>query len=279
MRRLAHYVRIASSVAAFVLIAGTMPALAQPSGSLPAVYDGVGLDQRLGTPIPSDLVFFDESGREVSIGSYLDGDTPILLTFVYHDCPMLCGVLLTELTKTLRQMEWAPGEEFELITVSFSGKETPALAAQQKERFLAMLGNPAAGAGWHFLTGDEPSILALADSIGFQYKWVEELEQYAHPAVLTFLTADGRVSRYIQSLSYAPRDVRMALLEASEGSIGSPIDLVALYCLKYDPDANSYVLHASNLMKLGGLLTVLLLGTALAMFWRREQARLAPFAE
>jgi len=251
---------------------------AQKSGELPAVFDGVGLDQRLGAAIPDTLVFYNEAGEPVTLGSYFTTGKPVLLSFVYHTCEMVCSILLTGLTGTLGQMDWTPGVEFEVLSISFSAQDTPADAARQKAHYLAMLGKPEAGAGWHFLTGSEASILALANAVGFRFKWIEEIQQYAHPAALTFLTADGRISRYIQGLSFEPRAVRLALLEASNGTIGTPIDQIILYCLKYDPDANSYVLQASNVMKLGGGLTVLALGLALTLFWRRERMRLAAAA-
>jgi protein SCO1/2 len=271
------YCVVATFVALFGL-AGTTTAHAQRSGELPAVFDGVGLDQRLGRPIPDTLVFFDESGRSVRLADYLAGDKPLLLNFAYHTCEMLCGVLLTGLTGTLQQLDWTPGQEFEVLTVSFSAADTPADAAEQKQHYVGLLGRPEAEAGWHFLTGSDASIHALADAVGFRYKWVEEIGQYAHPAVLTLLTADGRISRYIEGLSFDPGVLRLALMEASEGTVGSPLERLALFCLKYDPTANSYVPHAVNIMKLGGLLTVLVIGLALALFWRSERARLAAAA-
>ncbi|MEZ4702467.1 MAG: SCO family protein [Rhodothermales bacterium] len=257
---------------------GMEPALAQKSGELPPIFEGVGLDQRLGEAIPDTLAFYDETGRLVRLSDYFNTGKPVLLSLAYQTCEMLCSVLLNGLTSTLGEMDWTPGEEFEVLTISFSAKDTPEVAAQQKAHYLDILGKPEAGEGWHFLTGSEASILTLAEAIGFRFKWVEEIQQYAHPATLTILTADGKISRYIQGLSFEARTVRLALLEASDGTIGSPIDQVTLYCLRYDPEANSYVLQATNLMKLGGLLTVLVLGLALVLFWKREQARLATSA-
>ncbi len=263
---------------ALVAGAGSEVVFAQKSGELPAVFDEVGLDQRLGATVPDTLVFFNEAGEPVTLGSYFTTGKPVLLSFVYHTCDMLCSVLLMGLTGTMRQMDWTPGVEYEVLSVSISAQDTPEVAAQQKARYLDMLGKPEAGAGWHFLTGNEASILALANAVGFRFKWIEEIQQFAHPAALTILTADGQVSRYIQGLSFEPRNVRFALLEASDGTIGTPIDQVILYCLTYDPDANSYVLQATNVMKLGGGLTVLVLGLALTLFWRRERSRLAAAA-
>lgn len=254
------------------------PTMAQVSGQMPAVFDGVGLEQHQGRAIPDTLVFFDEQGKPVALSSYFQGDKPVLLSLVYHSCEMLCSVLTNGLTATLANMEWTPGQEFEVLSISFSPADTPEMAAARKAHYVDVLGRPEAATGWHFLTGDEANILALADAIGFRYRWVEEIQQYAHPAVLTVMTPEGTIAQYIQGLSFDPKVVRMSLVEASGGSIGSPIDLVTLFCLQYDPDANSYVPHAANLMKLGGLLTVLVLGMVLLVFWRREQTRYAASA-
>lgn len=239
-----------------------------------AALANAGLNEQLGTTVPLELVFQDETGRDVRLGDYFDGERPVVLNLVYHDCPMLCSVLLNALTETLQELEWVPGQEFDIVTVSFSPVETPAMAARQKEQYLAQLGRPAAAAGWHFLTGPEASIAALAQAVGFGYQWVDTQREYAHPAVLMFVSGEGVLTRYLYGLAYPPRDVRTALVEASEGKVGNVLDRVVLYCFQFDPDANSYVLHAVNLMKVGGLLTVLALGAVLVGFWRRERREL-----
>ncbi len=244
---------------------------AQPAGQLPAALEEVGVTEHLGDYIQRDLVFQDEQGRKVSIGSYLTGQKPVLLNLVYHSCPMLCNLVLDGLTKSLRESDWVPGQEFDIVTVSFSSREGPDLAAAQKEKYLSILGKPEAAGGWHFLTGSEAAIQALARSVGFQFHWVEAQQQFAHPAVLIFLSGEGKITRYLYGLDYPTRDVRTALVEASQGEVGNTIDKIILYCFQYDPQANSYVPHAINIMKLGGLLTVLALGAVLAVFWRRER--------
>lgn len=244
---------------------------AQRSGQTLDPFDGVGMDEQLGSYVPADLVFLDETGKEVRIGSYLDGERPVLLNFVYHNCPMLCSLVLDGLTTTLRDMQWTPGEEFDVLTVSFASSEGPDLAARAKERYLGQLGRPSAASGWHFLTGTEENVQALARSVGFQFKWIEAQQEYAHPAAVMFLSGEGKITRYLHGMEYAARDVRAALVEASEGKVGTPMDQVFLYCFQYDPTANSYVLHATNLMKGGGVLTLLALGSVLVIFWRRER--------
>lgn len=251
----------------------TAPAWAQRTGELPPVFDGVGIDEQLGTTIPLGLVFQDEAGASVPLEAFFDGTRPVVLNFVYHECPMLCSLLLDGLTRTLQAMDWTPGQEFDILTVSFSGTETPLLAARQKDRYLTMLGKPEAAPGWHFLTGSAANIEALAASVGFQFKWVEDAEEYAHPAALLFLSGEGQVTRYLHGMDFPPRDVRTALVEASQGQVGTAVDKLILYCFRYDATANSYVPHAINLMKVGGLVFVLVLGGVLFVFWRKESRR------
>ena len=253
-------------------------AVAQRTGVTPAELQGAGMDERLGEVIPLDLTFRNEAGESVSLSRYFDARKPVLLALVYHECPMLCNLVLHGLTTSLKSMEWTPGEEFEVLTISFNARETPAAALRSKEKHIGMLGKPEAAAGWHFLTGNDASIQALTESVGFQFNWVEDRREFAHPSGLVFLDGNGRISRYLYGVEYKPRDVRAALVEASQGKVGSPLDQVILYCFQYDANANSYVLHAMNLMKAGGILTILLLGSMLLMFWRREAKRTAETA-
>lgn len=250
-------------------------AVAQESGKLPAVFDGVGMDEQLGDFVPKDLLFVNEDGEEVQLGTYLEREKPVLLNLVYHDCPMLCNIIVDGLTTAMRDLEWTPGDEYEVLTVSFNAIETPELASRQKERYVRELGKPGAAAGWHFLTGDEAAIDQLTKAVGFNYRWVEAQQEYAHPAALIFLSGEGQITRYLYGLEFASRDVRRALVEASEGTVGTVLDQVILFCFQYDPDANSYVLHAQRAMKMGGLLMILVLGTALFILWRRERENLA----
>ena len=259
------------------------PASAQVAEQAAQAYEGVGIDQRLGEAVPHDLVFQNEASETVTLGTYFDGTRPVILTLVYHTCPMLCNTLLDGFTGSLSAMTWIPGEEFEVLTISFNAIDTPELASRQKARYLAQLGKPQAAAGWHFLTGDEAAINALTQAVGFNYRWVEDQQEYVHPAALIFLSGDGTIARYLPDLKPRPRDVRAALVETSEGSVGTMLDRVFLFCFQFDPTANSYALHATNAMKIGGLLTVLALMATLFVLWRREVRRkhdgLAPFLE
>lgn len=252
------------------LLACSLPVFAQPARPLDRVFEGVGIDPRPGASVDLDLTFRDEEGADVALETFFDGTRPVLLTLVYHDCPMLCNVLLDHLAGTLREMTWVPGAEFEVLSISFNALETPALARRQKERYLARVGKPHAAAGWHFLTGEAEAIEALTRAVGFNYRWVAEQATFAHPAALIFLSGDGRIMRYLPDLDYPPRDVRAALVEASEGTVGTVLDQLFLYCFQYDPQANSYVPHAVNLMRVAGVLTALALLALLFVLWRRE---------
>jgi protein SCO1/2 len=263
-----------SFIALFVVRTG----LAQRTGELPPVFEGVGIDAHRGQEIPRDLVFKDEAGTDVLIGSYFDGSRPVLLNFVYHECPMLCSLMLAEFTKTLAELEqeegWIPGREFEVVTVSFSATELPDLASRSKDKYIAQLGSDEAAAGWHFLTGSDESIQGLADAFGFGFKWVEQSQEFAHPAALMFLSGSAVITQYIQGMTFPAREVRLAIVEASEGRVGSTADKIFLFCYRYDSQANSYVADAWNMMRAAGLLTLVLLAGFLFAFWRRERRKL-----
>ncbi|MEM1096209.1 MAG: SCO family protein [Bacteroidota bacterium] len=247
------------------------PALAQPEYQPPPFLDDIGVDEKLGDMLPLDLVFQNEAGEDVKLGDYFDGERPVMLQFVYLTCTTMCNLHLQEVTRTLSEMEWVPGEQFDVLTISFDPAENAAIAAAQKQAYVSRLGKPEAAAGWHFLTGSEASIEALTKATGFKFVWLPEIDEFAHAASLIFMSGEGMISRYIHGMLMPPRDVRFALLEASEGRIGTAIDQILLFCYQYDPLANSYVIQATNLMKIAGLLTVLVLGGILLIFWRRER--------
>lgn len=237
---------------------------------LPGALRGVGIDEQLGSMLPSEARFVDSEGREVTIGDYLDNDRPLLVNFIYHNCPMLCSITLEALGMTLSDMDWTPGQEFDVLSISFGAGETPEMAARAKERMLTKLDREGAEDGWHFLVGDSTNIALLTQSVGYSFKWVAATREYAHPAALIFTGDDGKVTRYLHGLDLPADDVRKALVEASEGTVGSAVDQILMYCYQYDPDSNSYVIHATNLMKFGGMLTLIVLGIGLFVFWRRE---------
>ena len=248
------------------------PTLAQNLAHLERAYEGAGLTPKLGAQVPRNLVLMRSDSTAVTLETLLE--RPTLLTFVYHSCPMLCNVFLDGLTRALQSVPWTPGQEYDLITVSINPIETPAVAHLQRKRHLARLGRP--GAEWHFLTGDEASLRALAESVGFGYTWVEEQAEYAHPAALIFLSAEGVVTRYLPDVAPRAREVRASLVEASQGTIGSLLDRAFLFCFQYDPTSNSYVLAATRAMRMGGALAALLLIGFLTVLWRREFIRPTP---
>ena len=193
--------------------------VAQPE-NVPEELIGIDVNEQLGAHIPLDLTFLNEAGEQVVLEQYFDGERPVILNFVYHDCPMLCSMVLDGLTNTLKDLAWVPGEEFEILTVSFSPSETPELAQIQKERYLNKLGNPAASAGWHYLVGQEEQIARLAEATGFVYEWMPDAEQYAHPAVLVFASGSGKITRYLYGIQYQAFNVRNTLIESAEGQVG-----------------------------------------------------------
>lgn len=256
---------------AFLLEGGLIAdAHAQRTGQHRDEYEGVGIERKHGDTVPHDLVFTDHTGQEVTLGEYFDGERPVLLNLVYHDCPMLCGLLMNGVTKTIGSLEWTPGSEYTVLTVSFNPRESFEQAAAQRDRYLDQLGRSGAAEGWHFLTGDAENIDALTDAVGFNLRWIESKQEFAHPTTYVFLSGSGMVSQYIHGMQLPQRDTRQALVEASDGQVGSPVDLVMLYCFQFDPEANTYTADAFNLMKAASVLTVLVLGGMLYVFWRRE---------
>jgi len=254
-----------------LLASAAAPAFAQPAQEKPPILREVGYDQRLGETVPLDLVFRDEAGRPVALRSLFRGRA-VVLSLVYYECPMLCTLTLNGLGSALSVLTFDAGKDFDVLTVSFEPKETPALAAAKKKTYLARYRRPGAGEGWHFLTGDAPAIAALTKAVGFRYAWDTETRQYAHPAGLVVLTPDGRIARYMYGVEYAPRDLRLALVEASQRRIGNPVDTILLYCYQYDPTRGRYAASVLRLVRLGGILTVLGLGAFVLLSLRRERA-------
>jgi protein SCO1/2 len=193
-----------------------------------------------------------------------------VLSLVYYECPMLCTLTLNGLASALKTLSMSPGKEFELVTVSFEPKETPALAAAKKKAYLQRYGRPEAGPAWHFLTGDADQIAALTRAVGFRYVWDAPTRQYAHAAGIVVLTPEGRIARYLYGIEYAPKDLRLALVESSGGKIGSPIDQLLLYCYHYDPAAGRYGAYVMGMLRVAAAATVVVLGGFITLMWRRE---------
>lgn len=240
--------------------------LAQPASKRPPMLRDVGIDQLLNNPVPLDLEFKDETGRTVKLREYFT-DKPVLLTLVYYDCPQLCNQVLNGATGALKTLPMTAGKEFIWLTVSFDHRETPELAAAKKDSYVQRLGKPEAAKGWHFLTGSEEAIKALTHSVGFRFLWDPAKKQYAHASGIMVLTPEGKVSRYFYGIEYAPRDLRLGFVDASQGRIGSLADQIIMYCYRYDPDSGTYGLVVMNVLRIFGALTVLTL-IALILFLR-----------
>jgi protein SCO1/2 len=264
--------RLAASAYALVLLfLASGSAFSQPT-SQPGPLQDVGFDQRLGEAVPLDAVFVDERGERVTLGDFF-GERPVIMALVYYECPMLCTMVLNGLTSSLGTLEFDPGEEFEVVIVSFDSRETLAQARSAKSTHVGRYDRPGTEDGWHFLTGDEESVQRITQSLGFRYVWVPESNQFAHAAGIVALTPEGQIARYFYGIEYAPRDVRLGLVEAADNQIGSLVDQILLYCFHYDPVVGKYSAVAMNIVRLAAAATVLALGSFLILQWRRERRR------
>lgn len=246
----------------------------------PAILSKVGITQNLNARIPPDLMFRDETGKSVRIGDFFR-QKPIVLSLVYFDCPALCTEVLNGELRTMKAISLDLGKDFDAVTVSFEPKDTPALAKAKRDVYAGQYGRPEAADHWHFLTGDQQSIDALTNVVGFHYAYDSSIRQYAHAAAILVLTPDGRIDRYFYGVIYPARDVRLGLVEASEGKIGNLTDHALLYCYQYDPMTGKYGVVVMNVLRAAGGLTVLLLGIFMTMMFlreRRRQAEVSPAA-
>lgn len=240
---------------------GARPEAGNPSSGLPKALSNVGLEQKLDQQLPLDLVFRDENGEEVTLGKYF-GQKPVVLALVYYDCPMLCTQVLNGMVTSFRVLPFQVGKEFDVVTVSFDPRETSALATTKKKVYVNYLPEkmrPAAMNGWHFLTGDQANIAKLTDAVGFRYYYDETTKQFAHASGIMVATPHGKLSRYFYGIEYAPRDLRLGLIESSAEKIGSPVDQLLLYCYHYDPSTGKYGAAVMKIMRIAGVITVLAL--------------------
>lgn len=245
--------------------------VAQGKEYLPSDLHGVDVQERLGEQVPADLTFINHEGERVRLGDLVHGDVPVLLTLNYYSCKMLCNLQLNALLKGLRGTGWTPGQEFRIVTVSIDPREGWELARDKRLNYLDSL--ELEGATWEFLVGDEASIKTLADSVGFQYRYQEELDQYAHTAAIFFLSPKGTISRYLYGLEYLARDIRFALLDAAEGRLSNTVDKVLMSCFYYDASIGAYGPFAFGVMRVGGAFIVLSLSIFLSFMWRIERRR------
>jgi protein SCO1/2 len=259
-----------AAVMAALTILCCQTARAQSDEYVPEDLIDVDIVEHLEAQVPQNLTFTDENGNEVRLGDYFDEDKPVLLTLIYFNCPMLCSLVLNGMIDALQDTDMAPGKQFEMVTVSFNPAEGPTLAKLKKQNYVKDYGVAGASQGWHFLTGEEPQIQSLTETIGFKYQWNEERQEFAHAAAIFVLTPDGKVSRYLYGVAFEPKDLRLALLEASDGKIGNTVDRVLLYCYQYDPESGSYAPVAMNIMRLGGVAMLILLAAILIPLWLRD---------
>ncbi len=263
----------------WVGLCASQNAWGQRTEPAPAELEGVEVSEHLDAPIPLDLPFVDSDGSGVALADFFDGTRPVILTMNYSNCPMLCSLQLNGLFGGLEKLDWDIGGNFQMITVSIDPKETPERAELTKQKYLKAYGRPGVAAGWHCLTGREEDIRKLARTVGFGYARIPGTEDYAHAAVTMICTPDGRVSRYLYGIEYPAQTLRFALLEAAEGKIGSTVDHVLLFCFQYDAERGRYGPAAVRIMQAGGALTIVVLGSVLAVFWRREMKRTKPPSE
>ena len=280
MKLLSHITKRAralSMAAVFAVSAATGLAVATSADEVHAeealapAMGSIDVEEHLGLELDTSVTFKDHDGKDVSLADYLDGDRPILLTLNYYRCPVLCSVQLNELTETLKHLDWTAGDEnFRIVTVSIDPRETPELANDKRASHLKALGR-GDNVDWSFLTGDTLNIKSLAAQVGMGYAYDSEQDQYAHPAVLVFVSPQGKIVRYVYGLTTTPQDLKFGLMEAGEGKIGTTVDRIILSCFHYDSSIGRYGPFACGIMRLGGVLSVLVLGSVLLYYWRRER--------
>jgi protein SCO1/2 len=250
------------------LLAAVAPEVRAQDAPAPGLPD-VGIDQRLNESVPPELLFLDESGKAVRLGDYFDSK-PVILVLAYYRCPMLCTQVINGLVESLRGIPFDAGKQFQVVVVSFDPREQPELAAAKKASYVESYGRPGAENGWHFLTGEEEPIRQLTRAVGFRYAYDPKQDQFAHASGLVILTPQGKIAHYFYGIDFSPRDLRLALVESSEGKVGSAVDRVLLLCFHYDPATGKYAATAMAFVRLGGLLVVVILAVVLGRAWYRD---------
>lgn len=267
---------LALSLAALASTATAAPAVPDPGGRMepaPAELRNIGIDEKNGHVLPLDLKFVDETGQRVELRKYFNNKRPVVLQLSYFGCPTLCSLVSNGLVESLNDLTLTMGKEFDVINVSFDPAETARLAGLKKQSFLDAYNRPAGAEAWHFLTGNPAEIKQLTDAVGFRYKWVESSKQFSHPAALVLLTPDGKISRYLYGVKFEPRTLRLSLVEASEGKIGTTVDRFLLTCFHYDSYAGRYTPVAMTIMRGAGVVTVLAVAAVIVGLIRRERRR------
>lgn len=253
--------------------------MSPPANMRPPGLEFVGIEQHLNAELPGDIEFKNEFGDKVKLGDYFGKGKPVILNLGYYQCPMLCGEVLQGLSGSLRVLKFDVGKDFDVITLSFDPRETPDMAAEKKRDIMKRYGRPGAENGWHFLTGSAESINAVTKAVGYQFQFDEKTNQYAHATAIVVLTPDRHVAEYFYGVEFSPKDLRLGLVQASQGKIGNVADQVLLYCYHYDPRIGKYGAVISNILKLSAVATMLILGTFMFIMFRadtsgRKQQRL-----
>jgi protein SCO1/2 len=245
------------------------------SSGLPTALEKVGIEQKLNQQVPLDAVFKDENGREVRLGEYFGKGRPVILALVYYECPMLCNEVLNGLTGSLKSLTFETGKDFDVVAISFDARENdkPELAKNKKESYMKRYGRPNTENGWHFLTGTQSEIDKVTNAVGFNYRWDEQSKQFAHVGGIMVTTPEGKLSRYLYGIDYAPKDIKFALMESAQNKIGNSAEQLMLYCYHYDPATGKYGLSILRVMRLGGVVTLIGLGTMFFVFWRKGKKR------
>lgn len=267
--------RAVAFLATVLVVATTTAGVARAEGSSVArqVIQHVNVDEKLDAALPLESQFLDHTGKAVRLGEYFTGKKPVVLILAYHSCPVLCSMVQNAAATALKSVKWTVGKEYEVVVLSIDPRDTPQRAAEKRAAIMAGYGRPGSDDGFHFIVGAKPEIDRVAESIGFKYEYDPEQQQYGHPAVVMFAKPSGHMARYLYGLEYDPNDVRIALFEAAAGRSISTIEKLILYCYHYDPQDGKYVVMATRVMKLGGAITVALLGTFLALMWAFERRR------
>lgn len=240
---------------------------------VPKQLRGVDIKERLGQMLPRDLAFRDDEGRKLVLGDVFDGKHPVIFTLNYSNCPMLCSMQLNGFVDGLKQVEWGMNRDYRVVTVSLQPNEDQAIASRTKSRYLTQYGRPDARPGWRFLAGSEQNVKAFADAIGFSYYYDVERQEYAHPPAIVLASPDGKIARYLYGLQYEPKTLRLGLVEASEGRVGTTLDRLILYCFHYDSSVGRYAPVARKVMQLGGAVAVVLLAVLLTILFRADAKR------
>ncbi len=261
--------RLLTTIRIALLLVATS-AFAQMNGSIasvddtqqntrPQVLTQVGIDQHLAQELPLDAKFKDETGKDVTLGDYFHSERPVLLAIVYYDCPMLCTQVLNGMTSALGVLKFTAGKEFDVVAISIDPRETPEIAAAKKKTYIQRYRRPGSEDAFHFLTGQQPAITAVTKAAGFRYVWDEKTQQYAHASALILVTPEGKIAQYYYGIEYSPKDMRLGMIEASKDRIGNLADQIVLYCYHYDPTTGKYGAMLMNVVRAGGVFTVLLL--------------------